>query len=52
MRSGEAVIQYHDFFLVGGWGGGVGGELTFKQTDGSDLKVRRVGFFKKVIRKK
>ena len=32
--------------------GGLGGELTFKQTDDSDLKVRRVGFFKKVIRKK
>lgn len=41
MRSGEAVTQYHNFWEVGG-GGGV---LTFKQIDGSDLKVRRVGFY-------
>ena len=28
------------------WGrGGGGGVLTFKQIDGSDLKVRRVGFY-------
>ena len=46
MRSGEAVTQCHDFFLV--WrGGGRGAVLTIKQIDGSDLKERRVGFFKK-----
>lgn len=49
MRSGEAVTQYHDFFWSGGGGEGV---LNFKQIDGSDLKVRRVRFFIKVIRKK
>lgn len=32
------------FFLVGRGGGAV---LTIKQIDGSDLKERRVGFFKK-----
>lgn len=48
MRSGEAVTQCHDFFLVGrGGGGGAGAVLTIKQIDGSDLKERRVGFFKK-----
>ena len=35
------------FFFLGGGGGGVGDALTFKQIDGSDLKVRREGFFKK-----
>lgn len=29
------------------WSGGVGAVLTIKQIDGSDLKERRVGFFKK-----
>ena len=29
--------------IFGRWGGG--GVLTFKQIDGSDLKVRRVGFY-------
>ena len=29
------------------WAGGVGAVLTIKQIDGSDLKERRVGFFKK-----
>ena len=47
MRSGEAVTQCHDFFLVGRGGGGGGAVLTIKQIDGSDLKERRVGFFKK-----
>lgn len=32
--------------------GGGGDVLIFKQIDGSDLKVRRVGFFKKVTRRK
>ena len=48
MRSGEAVTQCHDFFLVGRGGGGGGAVLTIKQIDGSDLKERRVGFFKKI----
>lgn len=45
MRSGEAVTQCHEFF----WSGrvGRGAVLTIKQIDGSDLKERRVGFFKK-----
>ena len=30
--------------IFGRWGEG-GGVLTFKQIDGSDLKVRRVGFY-------
>ena len=47
MRSGEAVTQYHDIFFFLGGGGGVGDGLTFKQIDGSDLKGRREGFFKK-----
>lgn len=34
------------FFWSGGVGGG-GAVLTIKQIDGSDLKERRVGFFKK-----
>ena len=34
------------FFGSGGVGGG-GAVLTIKQIDGSDLKERRVGFFKK-----
>ena len=34
------------FFLVGRGGAG-GAVLTIKQIDGSDLKERRVGFFKK-----
>lgn len=46
MRSGEAVTQCHDFFWSGGVGGG-GAVLTIKQIDGSDLKERRVGFFRK-----
>lgn len=33
------------FFGREGWGGGA--VLTIKQIDGSDLKERRVGFFKK-----
>lgn len=45
MRSGEAVTQCHDFFWSGGVAGGA--VLTIKQIDGSDLKERRVGFFKK-----
>lgn len=48
MRSGEAVTQCHDLFWVGRGGvGGGGAVLTIKQIDGSDLKERRVGFFKK-----
>ena len=47
MRSGEAVTQCHDFFWSGGVAGGGGAVLTIKQIDGSDLKERRVGFFKK-----
>ena len=36
------------FFWSGGvGGGGAGAVLTIKQIDGSDLKERRVGFFKK-----
>lgn len=35
------------FFWSGGVAGGGGAVLTIKQIDGSDLKERRVGFFKK-----
>ena len=35
------------FFLVGRGGAGGGAVLTIKEIDGSDLKERRVGFFKK-----
>ena len=39
------LLSVMSFFGREGWGGGA--VLTIKQIDGSDLKERRVGFFKK-----
>ena len=46
VRLSFSTMMFFSFF------GGGGDVLIFKQIDGSDLKVRRVGFFKKVTRRK